>query len=311
MFDPATNNMATLSASMAIGRDGPAWALVSGGKVLIAGGVGAPQQADQMIQATAELYDLATQRFTLSAGMLSTPRQPNPAVVLDQGPNAGQVLIAGGYAATGPDDSVDLYDPGTDHFSPGAHRMTTKRGSCTATLLRDGRVLFAGGNDGMPGFPIAIASAELYDPTTGMFTPTATMTVARYQHSATLLPSGKVLIAGGLTTGSNPTGTAELFDPVAGTFRPTSQPLTKPRAYQGAALLRTGKVLLVGGGELGEEILGELYDPATDSFATTTSSLSDARSIPSVTLLQDGRVLIAGGQNTTGFITTAVDLYVP
>ena len=98
--------------------------------------------------------------------------------------------------------------------------MTTARADHTATLLPNGKVLIAGGEG--DGFQ-ALASAELYDPSTRTFAPTGSMIMPRYAHSATLLADGRVLIAGGSQDGNRGTSvfTAEIYDPSTGAFTAT------------------------------------------------------------------------------------------
>lgn len=130
------------------------------------------------------------------------------------------------------------------------------------------------------------------------FTPTGSMSAARSQHTATLLNSGKVLIAGGTDPGGLAQATAELFDPANGTFAPTGS-MTAARYVFGATLLENGKVLITGGNDASGNALSsaELYDPNTGTFAATKGTMIAPHSGHTATLLKTGKVLIAGFGN--------------
>ena len=120
--------------------------------------------------------------------------------------------------------------------------MTTSRDFHTATLLPNGQVLVAGGYNFTGG---DLSSAELFNPVTGIWTPTGALHTARYSHTATLLPSGKVLVAGGYN-GPNPSTSAELYDPASRTWTATGA-MQNGRFNHTATLLFNGKVLVAGG----------------------------------------------------------------
>lgn len=131
----------------------------------------------------------------------------------------GRVLVAGGSGSDGPLASAELCDPGSRTWTA-TGSMTEGRYNHSATLLPDGRVLVAGGGTSSsihPGLD-ALASAELYDPSSGSWTLTAGMIEARYGHTAMLLRDGKVLVAGGDGGGDRlePLASAELYDPGSG-----------------------------------------------------------------------------------------------
>jgi hypothetical protein len=200
----------------------------------------------------------------------------------------GDVLLAGGDSETtdanGKRTGALLADVQILRTGSGLIEKTgalnQARNGHTATLLQDGRVLIAGGTK----------TAELYDPVTGVFTETGSMSVEHFFGRAILLRNGKVLI-----TGAAP---FELFDPVTNTFSGVD---TLPNDVAGgtAVLLKDGRVLISGGlaadGRLTHEAY--FYDPVTAQF-TLAGKLLTAREGHSATLLADGTILIAGGIDT-------------
>ncbi|ADO69570.1 Kelch repeat-containing protein [Stigmatella aurantiaca] len=139
--------------------------------------------------------------------------------------------------------------------------------------------------------------------------PTGAMSSPRANHTATLLPSGKVLVAGGLSSSSGYLATAEVYDPVTGTWSVTGS-MASVRAHHTATLLPSGKVLVAGGGNgIGSPAAAELYDPATGTWSTT-GSMSAPRYLHTATLLPTGKVLIAGGALGSGY-PVKVEVYDP
>ncbi len=200
--------------------------------------------------------------------------------------------------------------------------MLEARIDATATRLPDGRVLIAGGwsrlragqeDEGTDVDGQALATAELFDPVTEVFSPTGSMGQARRDATATLLADGRVLITGGF--GSAPTAdggmnlrevldSAEIFDPSTSTFSPAGA-MTSSRGLHSATILQDGTVLLVGGlGSVGGELPTapgtgpldsvESFDPSTQTFRSITAPMHTGRLEPTSSILRDGRVLIVG-----------------
>jgi hypothetical protein len=206
---------------------------------------------------------------------------------------SGKVLVAGGWVGQGGTDSAELYDPATGKFTVIA-KMTTRRGRPSATLLADGDVLIAGGEERDNE---SLASAEIFHVKTLSFQATGSMRHARISHTATLLNDGRVLIAGGYA--GSVFSSAELYDPKAGTFAETAG-LSTARCKHTAGLLPDGRVLIAGGsdsrGWSGNLSSAEIYDPHTGKF-TAATSMNDTRfKLPDEAVqLVSGRLLIAGG----------------
>ncbi|MEA3188333.1 MAG: hypothetical protein QOD99_2163 [Chthoniobacter sp.] len=193
--------------------------------------------------------------------------------------------------------------------------LHTARYQHTATLLRDGRVLVVGGLDKREGYDAdrfyTNATAELYDPKSGTWAVTGSLHDARFQHTATLLPNGKVLVAGGNTVFNVAIASAELYDPATGVWTPTGS-LEIPRFQHTAHLLANGKVLVISGNNQNYTSFynPELYDPATGTWSNT-GNINNARSRHTSTLLPDGRILIAGGSALFSNWSPSVEIYDP
>ena len=193
--------------------------------------------------------------------------------------------------------------PGT--FSPTAN-LNRPREFHTATLLPNGKVLIAGGFSYGIGPFTTWASAEIYDPLSGMFTATGAMITARHMHTATLLPNGKVLLAGGgFQNGGLGLASAELYDPADGTFSSTGS-MTTPRHLHTATLLPNGKVLIAGG-DYPSSRSAETYDPSMGTF-TSTGDMTEPGA-ETATLLPNGKVLVT--RSVVSFEENHADLYDP
>jgi N-acetylneuraminic acid mutarotase len=287
------------TASMSTARVSHTATLLQNGKVLILGGVGG---SNTTIWNSAELYNPASSTWSNTGSMCMARHHGHTATLLQN----GKVLIAGGFGNNGTLSSTELYDPATGTWS-NTGSMSMARYQYTATLLQNGKALIAGGFKGIGGFNF-LNSSELYNPASGTWSSTGSLNTARNNHTATLLPNGKVLVAGGGNSGSY-LSSAELYDPASGTWSSTGS-LSTARNSHTATLLPNGKVLVAGGFNSNILSSAELYDPATGTWSTA-GSLNTARSTPTATLLPSGKVLVAGGVGSKGSSLSSAELYDP
>ena len=282
---------------MATGRSSHTATLLRGGKIVIVGGM---QPA--RVLSDAELYDPTTQAWT-SAGSLSMPRTGHTATLL---PN-GKVLVAGGTVSVARPDrpasltGAELYDPRTNSWSPAA-TMHVARAFHTATLLLDGKVLITGGvTTPETGASQLLASAEIYDPNSDAWAAAGVMTMPRANHSAIVLPDGRVVVIGGnknwtsIPCACESLASAEFYDPVKHTWSPAAS-MHYPRSLQSATLMPDGRVLVVGGEEAAGAAAPEIFDPKTDTWSVTPAP-GVLRIAHVALLLPDGKVLVAGGDH--------------
>jgi hypothetical protein len=316
LFDPVTNTIQS-AGTLNARRYFAVAALLPNDKVLVAGGA-VPGSST----ASSEIYDPAANNFVTGPQMTES-RSGAMAVRLPK----GKVLIAGGFGGTGGPGgfgdylaTTEIYDPAPNSFAPGP-AMNAPRANATATLLSNGKVLIAGGeNLSDNGHDAIIAETDLYDPVSNRFSMGPVMKQARKSATSTLLSNGKVLIAGGMccTDISPPRylASSELYDPVTNTFA-VGPPMNTPRIAAAATLIPNGKVLIAGGTghDYGPPIplprsfeeasvipcrssgylaSTELFDPATNRFAPGPL-MSAPRSEPTASLLHDGRVFVASG----------------
>ena len=238
--------------------------------------------------------------WSTTGGLASARSGPTVSVLPD-----GRVLVTGGSGGSTALATAELFDPPTGTWAA-VGTMTSARQLHTATILADGTVLVAGGRVSRSTADTALASTEVYDPTTGQWTAQGDMLEGRAGFTANLLPGGAVLVAGG----SNAAGvraSAELYDATNGTWSTTG---SMPFAHEAhtANVLPDGRVLVTGGWDATANASprAELYVPNTRTWSSARPP-AVARGLHTATVLRDGRVLVVGGSAaaTTPAISSA------
>lgn len=335
-YDPV-NGLWTVppaSAKMASARRGPTATFFLGeegsGHVLVVGGDGGDGEAPLD---TTEIYDTEKQAWSAGPALAEGRRRHTATLLRDR----TKILIAGGEGKDGLLGSAVLFAPAeSGGWAVSEGSLGEARAGHTATLLRDGAVLIAGGGEGDE----ALATAEIVTAAVAESSPvwslrTTAMTSGRACHTATLLHDGRVLVVGGRQSAGgceagDPLATAAIYDPerdpenapdsTCDPWCEVPRTLVEARAGHTATLLDNGMVLIAGGfGAGGPLESAELYDPkkppeesgcACDlgSFQQA-GSLASARAGHTATRLPDGAVLLAGGRGAS--VLASADVYRP
>ncbi len=276
------------------------------GRVLVAGGYSGQQ------------WSKAAEVYSPQDG-LWTATQPMNNIA---GPHVAVLLSDGSVLAMQDSSAERFYATNLSWIVTGSMNESRERNTFTATLLPNGKVLVVGGMYRNTSGYITRGSAELYDPASGTWTVTGSLNQPRYEHTATLLSNGKVLVAGGCyssgsTEGSSLTS-AELYDPATGLWTVTGA-LQDARQQHTATLLNDGTVLVAAGLKRIVDAGGgvwsaysqtaEVYDPTAGTWSNLTY-LNLNRMYHTATLLTNGRVLVAGGRTSAGD-TTRAEVYDP
>ena len=295
----------TTEAPLPIGRSQHTATLLNDGRVLVAGGVG----DGNVLFTTALVYDPVGNTWS-GAGTLSFGRYQHTATLL---PN-GTVLLIGGMGLNGSLASAEIYDPVANAWTT-TGSMTQARQSHTATILPNGKVLVAGGAkfSSVGAGLAAIASCEIFDPSSNAWTSAADLSQARYLHTAALLQNNKVVVASGATsqttTAFTTTATAELYDYISNTWASAGKPVAG-RAHATLVPI-TFQRFVTEGGQNGSVPLpsAELYDSQVNTW-TSTGALIQARTLHTATVLNSGQVLVTGGFDGNSVLNSA-ELYDP
>ncbi len=321
IYNPLRGSWAATGA-LNIGRRGHTATLLLNGSVVVVGGV---EPGGKTLD-SAESYDLIKRGWATAAQgppfagqafVLVDARSEHTATLLAN----GKVLFAGGLGTSNTAlKTAELYEYAIGAWAltrnPSGFAVTQmlgERALHTATLLPNGKVLVAGGVILTAQTQVALSTAELFDPSTGSWAATGSLSSARFNHTATLLPNGRVLVVGG-QAGRGILDEAELYDPVTGAWTKTANPGVARHSHT-ATLLRTGQVLIAGGNGSNFQPIrsAQLYDPANGATGNWANfqDLPQARSHHSATLLPDGTVFVFGGMTLDTQLLNNAALYAP
>ena len=306
VFEPKTNRW-SLAGEMTEARTEHSATLLKDGRVMVTGGM---NEKLKLIGST-EIYDPKTGKWS-EHEMMRTVRRghftlPLPdgrvAVVGGVGQTLGGLGILANITAVGALLSTEIYDPATDTWARGEDMIEGHSGG-HAVVLKDGRVLIAGGHNQGEG----LASSEIFDPNSNEWMRTSSMVRKTFANTATVLLDGSVLFTGGFGMSRSKGGItpgSEVFDPKTNEWRKAPDTLHGRMGHTNT-LLPDGRVITIGGSTASGPVnSGEYMEPETWLWSEITP-MSVERSQHTATLLNDGRILVAGGS-----IQRTVEVYDP
>ncbi len=276
-FNTSAQTFTQLGSPMQAVRYNHTATLMADGRVLLAGGSDGVAPGN-----TAEIFDPTSGAFSPTSTVMAQARKNHTAALLPD----GRILLSGGVAAAGAALSTsEIYDPVADTFTP-APAISSAREFAAATSLQNGSVLLTGGDN-------VTTSSNIAETFNGDAFTSFSLVQPRSGHTATLLPGGGVLLAGGTSGGSTALASTEA---VTGSSSTARADLITARFRHVANLLASGQVFFTGGSADGNIALtsSEILDP-TQNQLFATASLGTARFEPASTILRNGNIFIAGG----------------
>src|SRR5712691_3948439 len=286
IYHPLTNSW-TVAAPMHVPRSSHSATRLQDGRVLVVGGTtlasGSPLPAAQLEQA--EVYDPKRDSWSLAGTGL--PPLSGQAATLMPG---GGVLVTGGFTDMGfATVSAEIFDPATNLWKPTTWPMARARYGHSAPLLPDGKVLLAGGYStrteisgaGIYPNPELLTASEMFDLRGNTWMGVGYSAIPRFEHSATLLRNGTVLVVGSAYASN---ADSQIFDP-KNTEQWASTGLIMDRYLHTATMLADDRVLVAGGFGVGS--------PATAWIFSPMPGMSGPSGYPSVLLALAAGVLLA------------------
>jgi N-acetylneuraminic acid mutarotase len=315
IFNVATNRWETVG-SLNVARCCGGSYVFADGRVMVYGGLqgwfGSPQQ----MLTSAEIYDPNVLSWTLSTNSMVQSRWLPTSVSLG---TSGKLLIFGGTTEPWGNgevlQSAEVFDPTTETWSATGSMQATQVGPFAALLPTNGKVLAAGGN-GWSSLAVPIATSELYDPTSGTWSLTGSMLIARSFASSIVLPgTGQVLIADGWPYVSNSiTSEAELYDPTSGTWATTGSLIPARYNYSLEPGASSGTAVAFGGSTSNVDqpfqptASTQVYEEVTGTWMSV-GNMTIPRWQAAVVALPDGRIVALGGTDANGNVLGSAEVY--